>query len=57
VYRNGQPLRLLPGGAYPAVGAGLLSFFDLVRFDVSRGLRDGRWLFAFDVNPEFWSIL
>jgi hypothetical protein len=35
----------------------LLTFFDLVRFDVSRGLRTGRWLFAFDVNPEFWSVL
>ena len=37
--------------------SGLLTFFDLVRFDVSRGLRNGRWLFAFDVNPEFWSVL
>ena len=30
---------------------------DLVRFDVSRGFRNGRWLFAFDVNPDFWSVL
>lgn len=57
VYRAGRPLSLLPGGAYPSVGVGLLTFFDLVRFDVSRGLRDGRWLFYLDVNPEFWSIL
>lgn len=57
VYRNGAPVRLLPEGAYPAVGTGLLTFFDLIRFDVSRGLRNGRWLFSFDVNPEFWSVL
>jgi hypothetical protein len=44
-------------GAYPVLGLGLISFFDLVRIDVSRGLRNGRWLFAFDVNPEFWSVL
>lgn len=57
VYRGGRALPLPAGGAYPAIGAGLLTFFDLVRFDVSRGLRDGRWLFSFDVNPEFWSVL
>jgi hypothetical protein len=57
VYRDGVPVKLLPGGAYPAVGTGLLTFFDLIRFDVSRGLRNGRWLFSFDVNPEFWSVL
>jgi hypothetical protein len=56
VQRDGQLLTTAPGG-YTAVGAGLLTFFDLVRFDVSRGLRNGRWLFAFDVNPEFWSVL
>ncbi|HKW48134.1 MAG TPA: hypothetical protein VJN70_11840 [Gemmatimonadaceae bacterium] len=56
VQRDGQLLTTVPGG-YVAVGAGLLTFFDLVRFDVSRGLRNGRWLFAFDVNPDFWSIL
>jgi hypothetical protein len=57
LFREGRPLPLPPGGAYPAVGVGLLTFFDLVRFDISRGLRDGRWLFSFDVNPEFWSVL
>jgi hypothetical protein len=56
IQRDGQLLTTVPGG-YMAVGAGLLSFFDLVRFDVSRGFRNGRWLFAFDVNPEFWSVL
>ncbi|HEY2374442.1 MAG TPA: hypothetical protein VGH98_00585 [Gemmatimonadaceae bacterium] len=56
VQRDGQLLTTAPGG-YTALGAGLLTFFELVRFDVSRGLRTGRWLFAFDVNPEFWSVL
>jgi hypothetical protein len=31
--------------------------FDLLRFDVSRGLRGGRWIFSFDVNRAFWSVL
>ncbi|HKN66975.1 MAG TPA: hypothetical protein VJW73_11905 [Gemmatimonadaceae bacterium] len=55
--RNGIPLPSATPGGYPSVGIGLLTFFDLVRFDVSRGLRQGRWLFSFDVNPEFWSVL
>jgi len=57
ISRSGFPVAPSIAGAYPAVGAGLLAFFDLVRFDVSRGFRNGRWLFAFDINPEFWSIL
>jgi hypothetical protein len=55
--RNGVPFPSATPGGYPSVGIGLLTFFDLVRFDVSRGLRQGRWLFSFDVNPEFWSVL
>jgi hypothetical protein len=55
--RNGIPFPSATAGGYPSVGIGLLTFFDLVRFDVSRGLRQGRWLFSFDVNPEFWSVL
>ena len=55
--RNGLPFTSATPGGYPSVGIGLLTFFDLVRFDVSRGLRHGRWLFSFDVSPEFWSVL
>jgi hypothetical protein len=55
--RGGQPSGMTIAGAYPSLGVGLLTFFDLVRFDVSRGLRNGRWLFMVDVNPEFWSVL
>lgn len=44
-------------GWYPSVGVGLLTLFDLVRFDVAKGLRDGRWTFSVDVIRDFWSIL
>jgi hypothetical protein len=57
--RTGAPLRDLarrPGG-YPSVGLGLLTLFDLLRFDVAHGLRDGRWSFSVDVSRDFWRIL
>ena len=41
-------------GWYPAVGVGALFFFDLVRIDVARGLRRGRWTFSLDVTRELW---
>ncbi len=44
-------------GWYPSVGLGALSFFDLLRVDVARGLRDGRWTFSVDLSRDFWSIL
>lgn len=44
-------------GLYPSVGAGLFLFFDLLRVDVARGLRDGRWSFSLDANRAFWSVL
>lgn len=57
------PLFLRPGasalpasGGYPSVGVGLLSFFQLVRLDVARGLRDGRWTFSADLSREFWQL-
>jgi len=47
------------GSVYPALGAALLSPFNLIRLDVARGLNGprGRWTFGVDVDPEFWSIL
>jgi hypothetical protein len=42
---------------YSAIGAGLLVFFDLVRFDIARGLRDGRWTFGVDLTRDLWRIL
>ena len=46
-----------PGGVYPSVGLGGLFFFDLLRVDVARGLRDGRWMFGLDVSRTLWGIL
>jgi hypothetical protein len=44
-------------GWYPSVGVGLLTIFDLLRFDVAKGLRDGRWAFSVDIIRDFWPIL
>ena len=44
-------------GVFPSVGVGLLAPFDILRVDVARGLRDGRWTFSLDVAREFWSVL
>ena len=44
-------------GGYPSVGVGLLTLFELLRVDVARGLRDGRWSFSVDVGRDFWRIL
>ena len=44
--------------AFPSAGVGLISFFDIVRLDVARGLaHDGRWTFSLDIAREFWGIL
>jgi hypothetical protein len=44
-------------GVYPSAGLGVLFFFDLVRIDVARGLRNGQWRFALDIDRGFWGIL
>ena len=44
-------------GLYPSVGLGFQFLFDLLRVDVARGLRDGRWTFSIDVSRDFWEIL
>ena len=46
-----------PSALWPSAGLGVLFFFDLVRADISRGLRDGRWIFALDIDRAFWGIL
>ena len=53
----GVPGTSLRSGWYPSVGIGALSIFDLIRIDVARGLRDGRWSFSVDVGRELWGIL
>ncbi len=49
--------RLVSRGFHPALGLGGIGFFNLLRVDVARGLRDGRWMFSVDVAREFWRIL
>jgi hypothetical protein len=44
-------------GWHPSLGLGFLGLFDLLRFDVARGTRDGRWTFSVDVSSDFWAIL
>ena len=44
-------------GWYPSVGVGLAMLFDLVRVDVARGLRGGRWTFSFDLSRSLWGVL
>jgi hypothetical protein len=46
-----------PAGWYPSLGIGALVLFDALRFDVGRGLRDGKWTFSVDVTPELWRVL
>ena len=53
--RNESGARYLAG--YPSVGAGLLVFFDLIRVDLARGLRNGRWTFGVDMSRDLWRIL
>lgn len=42
---------------YPSVGVAVLTFFDLVRVDVMRGLRGGRWRLGFDLSRDLWPVL
>jgi hypothetical protein len=52
-----QPSGSRGAGWYPSVGVGALLFFDAIRVDVARGLRDGTWMFSVDVTPELWRVL
>ncbi len=51
------PFKPARQGWYPALGLGALTVFDVLRFDVARGLRHGRWTFSVDVGRDFWSVL
>jgi hypothetical protein len=44
-------------GLYPSAGIALQPFFDLLRIQLARGLRDGGWRVNVDVSREFWSVL
>ncbi len=49
--------RVVPRGFHPAVGVAGIGLFNLLRVDVARGLRDGRWMFSIDLTRDFWRIL
>ena len=55
--RSSEFLHPERAGWHPSVGLGALTIFDLLRFDVARGLRDGRWTFTVDLSRDLWSIL
>jgi hypothetical protein len=42
---------------HPSAGIAVMAFFDLVRIDVARGLRNGRWTFGIDLTRDLWPIL
>jgi hypothetical protein len=44
-------------GLYTSAGMGVLFFYDLLRADVARGLRDGQWRFSIDIDRSFWGML
>jgi hypothetical protein len=51
------PFKPARQGWYPSLGLGALTVFDVLRLDVARGLRHGRWTFSVDVGRDFWSVL
>ncbi|HEX2694057.1 MAG TPA: hypothetical protein VHL12_08425 [Gemmatimonadaceae bacterium] len=44
-------------GWFPSLGLGALTVFDVLRLDVARGFRGGRWTFSVDIGRDFWSVL
>ena len=51
------PARLEGMTAFPSLGVGVLTLFDLLRVDVARALRGRGWLFTVDISREFWRVL
>jgi hypothetical protein len=46
-----------PTGVYPSAGIALQPFYEMVRIQAAKGLRNGRWRMNVDVSREFWGIL
>ena len=44
-------------GCFPSVGVGFLVLFDMLRFDVAYGFREGGWRFGVDAGRFLWGIL
>ena len=51
------PFRAPETGWFPSVGVGLIALFDLLRIDVAKGLRDGRWMWNMDISRDLWRIM
>jgi hypothetical protein len=49
--------RFRASAIYPSAGVGMLFFYDLIRADVAKGLRDGSWRFSIDIDRAFWSVM
>ena len=47
----------LSSAGHVSLGIGLFTLFDVLRMDVARGLRNGRWTFSVDFGKDLWSIL
>jgi hypothetical protein len=54
---SGTAARPTVAGVYPSAGLGVLFFYDLVRADIARGMRDGQWRISVDIDRAFWGIL
>jgi len=54
---SGTAARPTMSGVYPSAGVSVLFFYDLLRADVARGVRDGAWRFSIDIDRSFWGIL
>ena len=46
-----------PGDLHPSVGLAIQPFFDLLRLQLARGMRQGGWSFNIDITREYWSVL
>ncbi len=44
-------------GCFPSLGLGFSAIFDLIRFDVAYGFREGGWKFGVDAGRVIWGVL
>lgn len=44
-------------GLRPALSLGAGVFYDMLRVDLARGLRDGEWQVIFSITPDLWGVL
>lgn len=44
-------------GCYPSLGLGFMMLFDMLRFDLAYGFREGGWRFGVDAGRFLWGIL